>query len=298
VSKVRRAKGRGGPETGRRSRARSTASSSSRVSNWAAARLRAARYRAAYGMRLAGFAVLFIGAGLVGLVAAAGRLDDLQAAVGRGVDARLASSGFTVAALDVAGAERVSAEEVAGVLNLSEQSSLFGVDPAASRDALLQLSWVEDAAVARLWPDRVSVVLTERRPFALWQYEGVHHVVDRRGEIIQAADARDFSELPRVVGLGANDHASEIWPLIDRHERIRRLVTDAVRVGERRWNLRLVHGVDVLLPEEDPAAALAVLAHFHDERGLLNINAARIDIRSDGEIVLRARNEEDPGRGA
>lgn len=298
MSKVRRAKGGAGAGSGRKTRGRAAAGGSSRVSNWALAQLRATRYRAAHAMRLAGIAVLVICAGLVGLVAAAGRLDDVHAAFMRGAEVRLASAGFTVRALDVAGAERVSAEDIAGVINLSEATSLFSVDPAEARDALRQLSWVEDAAVARLWPDRVSVVLSERTPFALWQFEGVHHVIDQRGRIIQAADARDFSELPRVVGLGANERAAEIWPLIERHERIRRLVTDVVRVGERRWNLRLVHGADVLLPEEDPAAALAVLAHFHDERGLLNINAARIDIRSDGELVLRARDEEDPGRGA
>ncbi len=296
MSEVKRGKGRSGAGSGRRAPARPA---NARVSNWALAQLRAARYRAAHAMRLAGIAVAVLGVGVIGLIAAAGRLDDINAAIWRGAETRLASAGFTVAAVDVAGGERVTAREIAGLLDLSEDTPITAVDPQRARETLLQLSWVEDAAVARLWPDRLSIVIREREPFALWQIDGVHHVIDARGVVIEAADARDFAELPRVVGLGANDHAGAIWAMLDQHEAVRRLVTDAVRVGERRWNLRLVHGVDVMLPEEDPAAALTLLARFHEDQGLLNINAERIDIRSDGQLVLRARPDRAAaGRGA
>ena len=78
-------------------------------------------------------------------------------------------------------------------------------------------------------------------------------------------------------------------------------MTNAIRVGERRWNLRLQSGGDVLLPEDDPASALALLAAMHEERGVLDYEAQILDLRNAGEMVMRPwpdRAAERAGRGA
>ena len=41
-------------------------------------------------------------------------------------------------------------------------------------------------------------------------------------------------------------------------------VSAAIRVGDRRWNLRIDNAIDVLLPAEPPAAAWAQLARPSD----------------------------------
>ena len=272
-----------------------------KLTNWLAARLRAVRYRAGHALRLAGIGIAaLVVLGLAGL-AAMGRLPEIGAALHAGLDARLARSGFAVSSIDIAGARQVSAETIAEAIGADPAHSLLAVDPKAARARVEAISWVEQASVARLWPDRVAVLLTEREPFALWQQEGYHRVIDRSGVVISDADPRAYADLPRVVGEGANGPAAEIVDLLARQGEIAALVTHAVRVGERRWNLRLAAGGDILLPENDPASALALLATLHGERRVLDLDAQAFDLRTEGELVIRAwpdRAAAARGRGA
>ncbi len=146
----------------------------------------------------------------------------------------------------------------------------------------------------------MAVILTEREPYALWQHNQVHHVIDRSGVVIADADPAEFADLPIVIGEGAPVEAAALISILDLHPDIASRTTHRVRVGERRWSLRLESGGEVLLPEADPGGALAQLSAMHAERGVLDYEAQIIDLRVDGEMVLRPWPERtaQPGRGA
>ena len=80
----------------------------------------------------------------------------------------------------------------------------------------------------------------------------------------------------------------EIVEALDRHPTIRNEVVGAVRVGERRWNLRLENGADIKLPEGDVNASLAILSRLHSERGVLRLAAESFDLRGQGDLIVRA----------
>jgi cell division protein FtsQ len=271
-----------------------------KLSHWLAAHARAARRRLSYALRLALMTAAIIACGALSLMAATGRLGDAGAALDSWIEARLGDAGYVVAWVDVAGAQRISASEIAQIIGAAPGAGLATIDPREARARLEALSWVERAQVLRLWPDRVAVILTERTPFALWQNNQVHHVIDRSGVVIEAADAAEFAGLPIFIGEGAAQEAAMLSGILDLHPEIASRTTHRVRVGARRWSLRLTSGGEVLLPEGDPGGALAQLAAMHAERGVLDYEAQIIDLRVDGEMVLRPwpdRNAE-PGRGA
>ncbi|MCH8490667.1 MAG: cell division protein FtsQ/DivIB [Oceanicaulis sp.] len=271
-----------------------------KLSHWLAARVRAARRRTSYALRLAIMTAAIIACGALSLMAATGRLGDAGAMLDTWIEARLSDAGYVIAWVDVAGASRVSASEVAGLIGAAPGTGLAVIDPQDARARLEALSGVEHAQVLRLWPDRVAVILTEREPFALWQNNQVHHVIDRSGVVIEDADAAEFAELPIVIGEGAPAEAAALISMLELHPEIASRTTHRVRVGERRWSLRLASGGEVLLPEADPGGALAQLSAMHAERGVLDYEAQIIDLRVDGEMVLRpwpARPAQ-PGRGA
>jgi cell division protein FtsQ len=64
-------------------------------------------------------------------------------------------------------------------------------------------------------------------------------------------------------------------------------VTAAVRVDDRRWNLRIDDSIEVLLPEENPDAAWAQLAAFERRNNLLKRDVQRVDLRLPGRLVVR-----------
>ena len=305
MPKIGRANPGDSSKAGRKGRRRTAKSGSSppasRAANWFAAQIRTARMRAAYAFRLACLVLAVLTAGLVAVYAAVGRLDEAGAALMASFEHRLTRAGYVVAWVDVAGARRMEPEAVAALIGAEPGAGLAQFDLTAARAALEAQSWVEHAQVIRLWPDRLVVRLEERTPFALWQEGGEHRVIDKSGVVIQAADPAAFADLPRVVGLGAERQAAQIVTLLRAYPEIATRTTHALYVGERRWSLRLENGGEVLLPAVDPGGALAMLSSLHAARGVLDYDAQLMDLRNEGEMVLRPwpdRAAEAAGRGA
>ncbi len=87
----------------------------------------------------------------------------------------------------------------------------------------------------------------------MWQNGGKFQLIDRAGQVVveqdPVKDAAAFATLPLVVGAGAPENAAALLDQLAALPALRARVVAAVRVGERRWNLRLNNGADVLLPE-------------------------------------------------
>ena len=114
------------------------------------------------------------------------------------------------------------------------------------------------------------------------------NIIDRDGVVLAAADVMNPPALPLVVADGANENVVEIVDALARHPAIQAHVVGAVRVGDRRWNLRLDSGADVKLPAGDVRASVAILARLQAERGILRLAAESFDLRGQGDLIVRA----------
>ncbi len=292
MSKVKRAPARRKP-TRRKSPRKQTAAASAprRFRNWVEARLRGARYSAANAARL----VAGLGAALVVLILGGlyifGALDDVGVSVQRMAEHRTASIGWAVDVVDVTGVEPDQAAEVVAAISVYRGQPMLAFSPDAARADVEALPWVREASIVRLWPDQIAIVVEPRGEFALWQIEGDIHVIDRDGAVLGEANASDWPDLPLVVGYGANEEAEHLIEMLEHYGEIAERVSAMVRVGDRRWNLRLASGLDIKLPEDEVGAALALLSAMHAERGVLRLDAESIDLRQPGEMIVRARPE-------
>ena len=70
----------------------------------------------------------------------------------------------------------------------------------------------------------------------------------------------------------------------------------AVRVGERRWNLQLNNGADVMLPEGHEVAALDRLVQLQQDHALLDRPLVAVDMRLPDRLVLRPHPPTDADR--
>ncbi|MDE0726683.1 MAG: cell division protein FtsQ/DivIB, partial [Alphaproteobacteria bacterium] len=64
-------------------------------------------------------------------------------------------------------------------------------------------------------------------------------------------------------------------------------VRAAVRIGGRRWDVRLKNGIKVYLPERDAFAAWVRLAELAAENRIFERDVAAIDLRLPDRLVLR-----------
>jgi cell division protein FtsQ len=172
-------------------------------------------------------------------------------------------------------------------LGVRRGDPLLAFSPAEARARLETIAWVEHAHVERRLPGTILVRLTERTPFAIWQHNGRFSIIDRAGKVVTSETLDAFGPLPLLVGAGAQKEGAALHDLLAAHPEVLRRVQAMVRVGERRWNLRLHNGADVLLPEGQEAPAIGRLAELHGQHALLDRPLMAIDLRLPDRLVLR-----------
>lgn len=179
--------------------------------------------------------------------------------------------------------------DIFDALALSDSRSLLRFDGASARTRIERLPWIRTAAISRIFPDTISIAVSEREPFAVWSTPGGDKLIDATGRVLGAAAAGSWQELPRVAGAGAPQRAARLLAELERHDGLSGRVERAVLVGQRRWTLQLDDGTEVRLPAARGGEALgAFLASAQGEK-LLDHGYAVVDLRFPGRLVVRPR---------
>jgi cell division protein FtsQ len=201
------------------------------------------------------------------------------------------SAGFAIDHVAVSGQRETSEIDVLGQIELDGSTSMFGFDVDAARRRIIELPWVKDAAVTKIYPDTVRVKLTERKAYAIWQRDDELTLIDSSGIPIVAFREARYAGLPLVVGAGAATKAEDFVTLVQSHPDLAGKVKGYIRVSDRRWDLRLESGITIKLPEIDPSGALDELTQLDDKYGLLSRDIEAVDLRDDERLVLELSPE-------
>lgn len=200
--------------------------------------------------------------------------------------------GFGVEEITISGIGRLREAEVLAAAGIDPRSSLPFLDVTIAREGLEALPLVRQASVRKLFPDKVTIGLVEREPFALWQVDGQVYVIAADGEVIDLfrPDPR-YRSLPHVVGEGADERLEDYLAIIDAAGPLRARIRAGTLVAERRWTLTLDDGIDVRLPERDPMAALERFVAIEEREGVLEKDVIAVDLRLPDRIVVRLTEE-------
>jgi cell division protein FtsQ len=117
-----------------------------------------------------------------------------------GVRWLLTSPRFTVAHVDVEGASRVDVERVRGVAAIPADTNVWRLDPATVAARVAALPEIQRAEVIRRLPNRIVIVVDERRPFTL-VHAGRLHWLDEEGRLLEEAPQAVAPSVPVVSGL-------------------------------------------------------------------------------------------------
>ena len=196
-------------------------------------------------------------------------------------------TGLTIEEILVVGRHETKLSDLMSAIDARRGDPILTFKPSTARRRLLQLGWIADANVERRIPNTIYVHLVERRPIAIWQHNEQFALVDADGMVIGDSDVKDSRGLMLIVGTEAPRHAATLLTMLNTHPQLMERVVDAVRVADRRWNLRFDNDVDVRLPEENPQAAWDRLAELQVEHSLLERDIIAIDLRVPERLVVR-----------
>jgi cell division protein FtsQ len=184
--------------------------------------------------------------GLAALIFAQGATEQYLMRDGRFHLARAVEYGEAPPNLQIEGLHYASREAVQRVFEGDLGRSVYLLPVKQRRLELMGIPWVKDATVSRLWPNRVSVRVQERKPLAFVKRRGGAEatLIDGDGVLMDAPPSWRF-ELPVVEGVGPDVNEEERKERMHRVEKLLKDLAEQVKqVAEidvsERDNLKVV----------------------------------------------------------
>jgi cell division protein FtsQ len=209
------------------------------------------------------------------------------AAVREKIGVLTADAGMRIKDIVIEGRANTPEPILRAALGFNKGDPIVGFSLEQARTRIEKLPWVAHATVERRLPDTVVVALTERRPFAIWQNQGRYALIDREGQQVTDEAVARFRELPLIVGPGAPAAARVLLDALTDRPAIQSRVIAASRISERRWDLHMKNGTNIMLPEGHEVEALDRLLVLQQETALLERPMQTIDMRLGDRLVLR-----------
>jgi cell division protein FtsQ len=236
------------------------------------------------------FISLIAGTGAYGAVRG-GHVEAFSNALHEAGDAIARGFGLGIVQAEISGNRYLSREEILERAGITAQTSLLLLDAEAVRATLKEDARVAQASVRKFYPDRLEIVIEEREAFARWQRGGKLHLIARDGTVLESDIGGKSVDLPLVIGLGAEKRAAALLDLVERFPSVREVTRAGILVAERRWNLRLKNGIDIRLPEEDPALALERLVSLDKSQQIMTRDVTVIDLRVPDRVAVGLSDE-------
>lgn len=166
------------------------------------------------------------------------------------VDQFKTASHFPVKVVKIVGARHVNHDGLQQSLYPFVKNGFFGVEVEAIKDKLMQISWISNVSVRRVWPDQVIVTIIEKNPVAHWNGSSLLSTTG----VIFLPDSGNVSEnLPQLAGpegkqifvLQYYNRINDL--LLPLHLKIARLELTPTRI----WNVTLTNGMKLTISHKD-----------------------------------------------
>ncbi len=93
--------------------------------------------------------------------------------------------------------QRVTALQIEEAISDELEAGFLGTDLSRMQALIQGLQWIDQASVARRWPNRIAVTVSEQAPAAVWGERGLLNV---RGELFVRSARHVPAELPQLSG--------------------------------------------------------------------------------------------------
>ena len=146
--------------------------------------------------------------------------------------------------------QRVTALAIEEAISADLDAGFLGANLSRIRATIQELPWIDQAVVARRWPNKLAITVSEQVPAATW---GEHGLLNVRGELFVENARHVPAELPRLSG-PADRSADVARSYLSIRDRLIPVGLDVRRVEldpRGAWEITLTNGVEVRLGRRD-----------------------------------------------
>ena len=166
-------------------------------------------------------------------------------------------------------------------------NGFFGTDVAALRDLAMDMPWIREVSVRRVWPGALHIAVSERQAVARWNDESL---IEEDATLFAPPDAAGRVDLPWLRG-PSGEHGfvlSSFGRFADTIEQLDRQLV-GLELDERgAWRLALTNDVSVLLGRGQGQAELERLSQAFVQVAAAGARqVSQIDLRYEHGFAIR-----------
>lgn len=141
-------------------------------------------------------------------------------------------------------------------------AGFFGVDVDDVQHALLDMPWIDNATVRRIWPDEIRITVYEQTPVAHWGDKGL---LNSTSKLFIPESSGEVGELPHLQGpAGSESYVMESYRAMSEVLKPYDLAITTLVLDERRaWHLSLDNHVKLVLGRHSTMDRLQRFVRFY-----------------------------------
>lgn len=218
-----------------------------------------------------------------------GRLAKWQQQAVDGAWQLTADAGFRLKTVEVSGLKKVEVRAVQRAAGVAPGDPVLALSLPEMKERIEKIPHVRSVQISRRLPDRLALRVEERRPAAIWQYQGRMQMIDAEGVILGKADLKspEAAGLPLLVGQMEARQVKEFFGFLQKAPDLAAEMKSASLIRERRWDIALKQGMQIRLPEGDLTAAWERLEALKEQKALTRQDIKVIDLRVPDRLFIR-----------
>ena len=145
----------------------------------------------------------------------------------------------------------IAKKEIKEVLLAQVLTGFLNADMQEIQIGLLDLPWVAQVKVRRIWPDTIAIKIYEQYPIVRWGKIGL---LNEQGDLFIPDNLTYFKKLPLLIGpQGLEKKLMQVMKRLQESLLVHALELKEFNVNERRaWTLKFSNGLELKLGQKNP----------------------------------------------
>ena len=198
----------------------------------------------------------------------------------------LINNGFIIKNIEISGLNHLNKNEIIKIVSAYNDINIFNVNIKNIYKEIKNNTWIKKASIEIIYPNTIKILLTERKPIAIWQNRHGNSLITKSGDIILEKNLEEFKNyLPIVVGQNANKKVQSILNVFSKNKDFVTNIWSLTFVNQRRWDVHFNQGLTIKLPSKSVEKAWEKVLYLDKEFNILNLGLTELDLRNSSQIL-------------
>ena len=198
----------------------------------------------------------------------------------------LINNGFIIKNIEISGVNHLNKNDIIKIINAYNDINIFNVNIKNIYKEIKNNTWIKKASIEVIYPNTIKILLTEKKPVAIWQNRYGNILITKSGDVIFEKNLEEFKNyLPIVIGKNAHVNAHSILNILSINKDFVKNIWSLTYVNERRWDVHFNQGLTIRLPSDSVEKAWGKVLYLDKKFNILNLYLTELDLRNSSQIL-------------